>query len=246
MALPKINTPIFELTLSSSGQPVQYRPFLVKEQKILLLALESGEPKSIMTAVKQIIRNCVVGDNVDVDKLPTFDLEYFFMRLRGKSIGEVVDLQLRHPTGFNSKNEECENVTQFKFNIMEVEVQKTIEHSDKIIIDENTGLGIKLKYPTADFAELDVENLSQLDIASKLLVASIDYIYDKEEVYKKEDSSEKELSEFIDNLSQEQFASVMKFFETMPKLKHTINWKCSKCGCDDEVTLEGMSNFFAL
>jgi len=246
MALPKINTPIFELTLSSSGQPVQYRPFLVKEQKILLLALESGEPKSIMTAVKQIIRNCVVGDNVDVDKLPTFDLEYFFMRLRGKSIGEVVDLQLRHPTGFNSKNEECENVTQFKFNIMEVEVQKTIEHSDKIIIDENTGLGIKLKYPTADFAELDVENLSQLDIASKLLVASIDYIYDKEEVYKKEDSSEKELSEFIDNLSQEQFTSVMKFFETMPKLKHTINWKCSKCGCDDEVTLEGMSNFFAL
>jgi hypothetical protein len=246
MALPKINTPIFELTLSSSGQPVQYRPFLVKEQKILLLALESGEPKSIMTAVKQIIRNCVVGDNVDVDKLPTFDLEYFFMRLRGKSIGEVVDLQLRHPTGFNSKNEECDNVTQFKFNIMEVEVQKTIEHSDKIIIDENTGLGIKLKYPTADFAELDVENLSQLDIASKLLVASIDYIYDKEEVYKKEDSSEKELSAFIDDLSQEQFNSVMKFFETMPKLKHTINWKCSKCGCDDEVTLEGMSNFFAL
>ena len=246
MALQKINTPIFELTLSSSGQPVQYRPFLVKEQKILLLALESGEAKSIMTAVKQIIRNCVVGDNVDVDKLPTFDLEYFFMRLRGKSIGEVVDLQLRHPTGFNSKNEECENVTQFKFNIMEVEVQKTIEHSDKIIIDENTGLGIKLKYPTADFAELDVENLSQLDIASKLLVASIDYIYDKEEVYKKEDSSEKELSEFIDNLSQEQFTSVMKFFETMPKLKHTINWKCTKCGCDDEVSLEGMSNFFAL
>ena len=246
MALPKINTPIFELTLSSSGQPVQYRPFLVKEQKILLLALESGEPKSIMTAVKQIIRNCVVGDNVDVDKLPTFDLEYFFMRLRGKSIGEIVDLQLRHPTGFNSKDEECDNVTQFKFNIMDVEVQKSIEHSDKIIIDENTGLGIKLKYPTADFAELDVENLSQLDIASKLLVASIDYIYDKEEVYKKEDSSEKELSAFIDDLSQEQFTNVMKFFETMPKLKHTINWKCSKCGCDDEVTLEGMSNFFAL
>ena len=246
MALPKINTPIFELTLSSSGQPVQYRPFLVKEQKILLLALESGEPKSIMTAVKQIIRNCVVGDNVDVDKLPTFDLEYFFMRLRGKSIGEVVDLQLRHPTGLYSKDEECDHATQFKFNIMQVEVQKTIEHTDKIIIDENTGLGIKLKYPTADFTELDVENLSQLDVASKMLIACIDYIYDKEEVYKKEDSSEKELSAFIDDLSQEQFTNVMKFFETMPKLKHTINWKCSKCGCDDEVTLEGMSNFFAL
>lgn len=246
MALPKINTPIFELTLSSSGQSVQYRPFLVKEQKILLLALESGEQKSIMTAVKQIIRNCVVGDNVDVDKLPTFDLEYFFMRLRGKSIGEVVDLQLRHPTGLNSKDEECDNVTKFKFNIMEVEVQKSIEHSDKIVIDETAGLGIKLKYPTADFAEMDLENLSQLDIASKLLAASIDYIYDKDELYKKEDSSEKELSEFIDDLSQEQFTNVMKFFETMPKLKHTINWKCSKCGCNDEVTLEGMSNFFAL
>ena len=245
MALPKINTPIFELTLSSTGESVKYRPFLMKEQKILLLALESGETKSIMTAVKQIINNCVVGD-IDVEKLPVFDLEYFFMRLRGKSIGETVDLQLRHPTGLNSKDEECQHVTKFTFNIMEVEVEKTITHTDKIIIDEETGLGIKLKYPTADFTEMDTDNLSQLDVAVKMLISCIDYIYDKEEIYKKEDSTSLELQEFVDSLSQEQFKTVMNFFETMPKLKHTINWKCTGCGCDDEVTLEGMGNFFAL
>jgi len=245
MALPKINTPIFELTLSSTGESVKYRPFLMKEQKILLLALESGETKSIMTAVKQIINNCVVGD-IDVEKLPVFDLEYFFMRLRGKSIGETVDLQLRHPTGLNSKDEECQHVTKFTFNIMEVEVEKTITHTDKIIIDEETGLGIKLKYPTADFTEMDTDNLSQLDVAVKMLISCIDYIYDKEEIYKKEDSTSLELQEFVDSLSQEQFKTVMNFFETMPKLKHTINWKCTGCRCDDEVTLEGMGNFFAL
>jgi hypothetical protein len=245
MALPKINTPIFELTLSSTGQSVQYRPFLMKEQKILLLALESGEPKAIMTAVKQIINNCAIGD-VETDKLPTFDLEYFFMRLRGKSIGETVDLQLRHPTGLNTKEEECQHVTKFAFNIMEVEVQKTINHTDKIIIDEATGLGIKLKYPTANFTDIDTDNLSQLDIAVEMLIECIDYIYDKDEVYKKEDSTKQEISQFIDSLSQDQFKNVMNFFETMPKLKHTINWKCTGCGCDDEVTLEGMGNFFAL
>ena len=245
MALPKINTPIFELTLSSTGQSVQYRPFLMKEQKILLLALESGEPKAIMTAVKQIINNCAIGD-IETDKLPTFDLEYFFMRLRGKSIGETVDLQLRHPTGLNSKNETCDHVTKFAFNIMEVEVQKTIGHTDKIIIDEATGLGIKLKYPTANFTDIDTDNLSQLDIAVEMLIDCIDYVYDKDEVYKKEDSTKKEISEFIDSLSQDQFKNVMNFFETMPKLKHTIKWTCTGCGCEDEVTLEGMGNFFAL
>ena len=245
MALPKINTPIFELTLSSTGQSVQYRPFLMKEQKILLLALESGEPKAIMTAVKQIINNCAIGD-VETDKLPTFDLEYFFMRLRGKSIGETVDLQLRHPTGLNDKNEMCDHVTKLAFNIMEVEVQKTIGHTDKIIIDEATGLGIKLKYPTANFTDIDTDNLSQLDIAVEMLIECIDYIYDKDEVYKKEDSTKKEIAEFIDSLSQDQFKNVMNFFETMPKLKHNIKWKCTGCGCEDEVTLEGMGNFFAL
>ena len=245
MALPKINTPIFELTLSSSGQAVQYRPFLMKEQKILLLALESGETKSIMTAVKQIINNCAIS-TVDVEKLPIFDLEYFFMRLRGKSIGETVDLQMRHPTGLNSKDEECQHVTKFPFNIMEVEVEKTISHTDKITIDEETGLGIKLKYPTADFTEMNTEDLSQLDVAVKMLIACIDYIYDKNEVYKREDSTAKELEEFVENLSQEQFKNVMNFFETMPKLKHNIKWRCTGCGCEDEVMLEGMGNFFAL
>lgn len=245
MALPKINTPIFELKLPSSGRNVKYRPFLVKEQKILLMAMEADSQSAMMTAIKQIIGNCSV-DEVDVDKLPMFDLEFFFLRLRAKSIGEEIELNLRHPSGYNSKNTECDHASKFKMNLMEVEVQKTIEHEDKIMLDEETGTGIKMRYPTAEMAdavEYDAEK-NQLDLASDAIISCIDYIYDKENVYNKSDYTQAELSEFIENLSQEQFQKVSKFFDTMPKLKHTIKWKCAGCGQDEEVTLEGLANFF--
>ena len=150
MALPKISNPIFELTLPSTGTNVKYRPFLVKEQKILLLAMESEDQKSVLLAIKQIINNCAI-DKINPDEIPTFDLEYFFMRLRAKSIGETIDLKLRHPTGMNSKVEECDGITDATLNLLEVEVLKSEGHTDKIVLDEETGIGIKLKYPNVKF-----------------------------------------------------------------------------------------------
>ena len=246
MALPKISNPIFELTLPSTGTSVKYRPFLVKEQKILLLAMESEDQKAVLLAIKQIINNCAI-DKINPDEIPTFDLEYFFMRLRAKSIGETIDLKLRHPTGFNSDVKECDGITDAKLNLLEVEVVKTEGHTDKIVLDEETGIGIKLKYPNVSMAieaSKSNEGKNQMDVATDAIINSIEYIFDKETVYKKEDSTKKELIEFIENLSQDQYVKLTKFFESMPKLKHKVEWTCGKCGCKDEITLEGLSNFF--
>lgn len=245
MALPKINTPIFELTLPSNGKTIKYRPFLVKEQKILLMAMESEDQKAMMLAIKQIINNCAV-DQVDCDNLPMFDLEYFFLRLRAKSIGEEIELNLRHPTGQNSAGNVCDHATKRKLNLLEVEVHKSIEHQDKIVLDEATGVGVKFKYPTSAMVEnSDVDKIdNQLDLATEAIINSIDYIFDNDNIYKKEDSTKEELKEFIEGLSQQQFESLSKFFDTMPKLKHVLRWKCSGCGHEDETTLEGLANFF--
>jgi hypothetical protein len=246
MALPKINNPIFELTLPSTGATIKYRPFLVKEQKILLLAMESQDQKSVLTAIKQIVNNCAI-DEIDTSKIPTFDLEYFFMRLRAKSIGETIDLKLRHPTGFNSNVQECDGITDAKLNLLEVDVVKSEGHTDKIILDEETGIGIKLKYPNVSMAieaSKSNEGKNQMDVASDAIINSIEYIFDNENVYKKEDYTKKELLEFIENLNQDQYLKLTKFFELMPKLKHKVKWTCQKCNCDDEITMEGLQNFF--
>ena len=245
MALPKINAPIFELILPSTEKSVKYRPFLVKEQKILLIAMESGDQRSMMTAIKQIINNCAV-DPVDVDKLPVFDLEYFFIRLRAKSIGETIDLNLRHPTGMNSKDEVCEHVTKKTLNLLDVEVHKSIAHDDKIVLDDETKIGIKFKYPTSEFA-LSIENpeeMNQLDLATDAIINSIDFIFDADNVYKREDHTRQELIDFIENLSQQQYEKLSTFFDTMPKLKHEVTWKCAGCGQEEKVVLEGLANFF--
>jgi hypothetical protein len=245
MALPKIQTPLFELNLPSTGQAIKYRPFLVKEQKILLMAMESGETSSILTAVKQIVNNCAV-EELETEKLPIFDLEYFFLRLRAKSIGEDIDLNLRHLGEVNSKGESCSHVTKMKLNLLDVEVQKTLSHEDKIVLDESSGIGIKFKYPTADLAKnfTEVEGKTEIDLATEAIINCIDYIFDKDNIYKKEDSTQKELIEFIESLSQDQFQRLSKFFDTMPKLKHEVKWKCAGCGQEDRVELEGLANFF--
>lgn len=248
MALPKINAPIFELNLPSTGQAVKYRPFLVKEQKILLMSMTNDDvdSNSMLVAVKQIVNNCLLDETINVEKLPTFDLEYVFLRLRAKSIGEEIDLNLKHMTGHNSKNEECDGTTSMKLNLMNVDVIKTIGHMDKIVLDEESGIGVKFKYPDGELATKFkvIEGSNEIDIAESAMLSCVEYIFDKENIYKRTDTSDEELIEFIENLSQEQFRKMANFFETMPKLKHTIEWKCSKCGCKDEITLEGLGNFF--
>jgi len=245
MALPKISAPLFELILPSTGQSVKYRPFLVKEQKILLIAMEASDQKAMMLAIKQIITNCAI-DEIDVDKLPVFDLEYFFLRLRAKSVGEEIELNLNHPANTNVDGEECNHTTRYKLNLLNVEVHKNIEHQDKIVLDDATGIGVKFKYPTAEMIiSADVaEDKNQIELATDAIINSIDFIFDKDNIYKKEDSTKEELVEFVENLSQEQFQKLSRFFETMPKLKHTFGWKCPGCNKDEEITLEGLANFF--
>jgi hypothetical protein len=248
MPLPKINSPIFELTLPSTKQTVKYRPFLVKEQKILLMAMESNDQNANLVAIKQIINNCAI-DKVDVEKMPTFDLEYFFINLRAKSIGESVELRMRHRTGYNDEGVECDHTTLVNINLTEIEVDQEIGHTDNIVIDEENQVGIKMKYPTLDAASLkhiSKKSKNQMDAAMESIVNCIEYIYDKEEIYKTEDITRTELIEFIDNLSQEQFMKINNFFTSMPKVKKEIEWTCGGCGSHDKVTLEGMSNFFVL
>jgi T4 bacteriophage base plate protein len=244
MPLPKISTPLFELNLPSSGKSIKYRPFLVKEQKILLLAMEGDDAKAINNAIKQIITNCST-DEIDVDKLPTFDLEYVFTKLRAKSIGENVDLKMRHPNSKNKKGEECTGETLVKVDLMTLEVSKGDGHTDTIVLDEETGIGVKMRYPTLTNDMQFSGDETELELAAMSIGNAIEYVFDKENVYKREDQTLDEINEFIDNLSQAQFEKLAKFFSTMPKLKQTIKWKCTKCKQDEEVTVEGMTNFFA-
>lgn len=244
MPLPKISFPIFELNLPSTGKPIKYRPFLVKEQKILMLAMESDDRTSVVTAIKQIVNNCAI-DPVDVEKLPTFDLEYFFTRLRAKSIGERVELRMRHPNLKNASGNQCNHETLVAFDLMKLEVSKKDGHTDKIVLDDETGIGVKMRYPTMNPNLIsDEENMTQLDLATEAMINSIEFIFDKETVYNRDDYTKNELKEFIDDLSQSQFEKIATFFDTMPKLKHDVKWTCPECKEKEKVTLEGMTSFF--
>jgi len=246
MALPKLQAPIFELTLPSTGESIKYRPFLVKEQKILLMALESREETEMLRAIKQIITNCCLTETLKVENLPMFDLEYFFLKLRAKSIGETIQLNMSHYQNTNRRMEECDHTTQLTVNLMEVEVEKDEKHTNKIILDEASNVGLVLKYPTINLADKmqKAGEKNQMDSIVDIVCSSIDYIFDAENTYPAAESTKQELADFINNLSQEQFAKVNEFFNTMPKLRKTLKWHCPKCDTDDEITLEGMANFF--
>ena len=245
MALPKIKTPTHELIVPSSGLPMTYRPFLVKEQKILLMALESNEQTEMMRAIKQIIVNCVIGE-IDVDSLPMFDLEYIFLQLRARSVGETVDLKLSHFGGKNSDGEECAGFHQYEIDLTAIEVYREEGHDPKILLDEESGIGVVLKYPTLHMAEdiNEAAEKSQIEVLTDMVVTCIDVIFDKEDVYPAVESSHDELTAFLNDLSQDQFAKITDFFSTMPKLKKDIEWKCTLCGKDETTELEGMANFF--
>lgn len=243
MALPKIDVPIYEVKLVSTGKPVRIRPFLVKEQKLFLMASESDDPKETISVIRQVLKNCVL-DEIDVDNLPTFDLEYLFMNLRARSVEEVVDLRYKcNNTVKDEKGEEqtCKGVVEFKLNLLEVEPTKNPNHTNKVQLTEN--LGICLKYPTFEMINR-YENMSENDIMINVLTDCIDYIYDKDNIYYAKDTSKKELEEFIDNLQQKDLEKVKTFFDTMPEIKKDVHFKCPKCAYEEDMTIKGMQNFF--
>ncbi len=240
MPLPKINTPTFELELPSTGKKIRYRPFLVREEKILVMAMESEDTKQITDAIIQILNECITTRGVKVEKLSTFDIEYLFLNIRAKSVGESVEVSVTCP-------DDGVTQVQMEIDLDSIKVKKNKSHRNTIKLDSN--LSMKLKYPSLDqFIENNFdasEVQSDVSQSLKVITSCIDVIYNEEESWSASDSTEKELEEFIGQLNTKQFKQVEKFFETMPKLSHTIVVKNPKTEVESEVVLEGLASFFS-
>ena len=240
MPLPKIATPTYELTLPSTGKTVQYRPFLVKEEKLLVIALESEDNKQITTAIKAVLKACVLTKGIKVESLPTFDIEYLFLNIRGKSVGEEVEVTVTCPD---------DGVTEVDVNIPidNIQVQKSKEHTNNIKLDDT--LSMTMKYPSLDqFIEtnFDVNESkgTQLEQSFDLIGSCIETIYSDEEAWPASDSTKKEIGEFLEQLSSSQFQDIEKFFETMPKLSYDVVVTNPKTKKKNTVVLEGLASFF--
>jgi len=239
MPLPTIATPTYELELPSNGKTISYRPFLVKEEKLLVLALESEDVKEISNAIKAVLKNCILTKGVKVETLPTFDIEYLFLNIRGKSVGEEVEVNIIAP-------DDGETTIPVTIAIDEIKVVKSKKHTNKIKLDDS--LMMELKYPSLDqFIKnnFDFGNDANIDQSFDLIASCIDKIYNEEEVWAASDVTKKELVDFLEQMNSVQFKEVEKFFTTMPKLSHEITVKNPKTEVESTVVLEGLSSFFA-
>jgi len=232
MSLPTLTAPEFVTKVPSTGKEIKYRPFLVREEKILLMALEGGDEKEITNAIINILNSCILSD-VDLDSLATFDVEYLFLKLRSKSVGEVIELKLAH----SDKDSKCKHRTDVAINIDSINVNGDIDDGK---IDLNGTLGIKLRYAgMKDVSLVEESSASQL---YDLVVGCVEYIYDDENVY--DDFTKDEMSKWLEQLDSAQFKKITDFFQGAPKLSHTIEWTCPECGEKDSLVLEGMQSFF--
>lgn len=237
MSLPKINVPLHELTIPSSGKKIKYRPFVVKEEKLLLLAMESENTQEMTDAIIQIINNCVQS-KIDVEQLSTFDIEYIFLNVRAKSVGEVLEFAITCP-------DDNQTQVEVEINIDDIKVQKSDAHTDTI--DLGNGYLIKMKYPTMKYI-MNKKNLDTKSVVENTFdyaVDCIDKIYNKEEVWESENSTRKEMEEWVEGLEPKQYEKLQDFFNTMPKLKHTVPITNPVTGVKSDVTIEGLANFFA-
>ena len=239
MPLPTIVTPTYELELPSTGKKVKYRPFLVKEEKLLVLALETESTKDISNAIKTVLKNCIQTRGVKVENLPTFDIEYLFLNIRGKSVGEEVEVNLIAPD---------DEVTEVPvtINIDDIKIQKSEEHNSKIKLDDN--LMMEMKYPSLDQfikSNFDFGEEVSMDQSFDLIGSCIDKIYNEEEVWSAADCTKKEVKDFLEQMNSMQFKEIEKFFETMPKLSHSVTFTNPKTKVESTVVLEGLSSFFA-
>jgi len=235
MALPKVVAPTYELELPSNGKKIKYRPFLVKEEKVLLIAMDSGDDKQITQATVDVINACVTS-RIKIEDLPSFDLEYVFLKIRAASVGEEITVNVVCLDDNKTK-------VQHTININDVEVFKPKGHTEKVMINKN--VGVIMKYPKLDhFIEFGVRGETDMD-GLDIIVGCIDQIFDGEDVTESSDCTPKELKEFIESLTQRQFNKVSKFFETMPKLQHKFEVVNPNTKKSSTYTLEGLQSFFA-
>ena len=237
MPLPKISTPTYELVLPSSGRKIKYRPFLVKEEKILIIALESQDQKQIANSIKSILSNCILTKGTKVDKLSTFDIEYLFLNVRGKSVGEQIEVMVTCPDDEKTQ-------VPMSINIDSIKVEKSKDHKTDIKLDEQYTL--KMRYPSLNEfikSNFSIEEM-KVDDTFDLIASCIDQIYSEEESWTQEDCTKKEMVDFLEQLNSSQFKEIETFFETMPKLSHKVKVKNPNTGVESEIVLEGLQNFF--
>ena len=238
--LPKIEAPSYELVLPVSNKTIKFRPFLVKEQKILLMAMESGEKSVIENNIRQVLQNCALTP-IDVENLPLIDIEFFFLNLRARSIGEVIETKYKCENEVDGKT--CGHVNDVSFNILDTQVEMPEEKSDLIPITDT--IGIKMKYP--DFSV--IKKLEQAetitDIGFELVIDCIDYVYDGDNLYHAHETPKEELMQFLESLTKEQFDKLESFVDNMPKLEKKINFICTKCGFNHNINVQGLDDFFS-
>jgi hypothetical protein len=239
MALPKIEVPTYELTLPSEDKKIKYRPFLVKEEKILYIALETGENKEMVNALKEVVNACTF-EVLNVDRLPIFDVEYIFLQIRAKSVSEITKFKTICP-------DDGKTYVETEVDLTKVEVQVDDEHTNKIVIDNQRNLGLVLRYPTLKNYDIGKGlNNFEIDKIFSILIDCIDHIFEGDKIYPAKDTSKQELKEFIESLPQEAFKKIQSFFDTMPKLKHEVEVVNPNTNVKSKITLTGITDFFEL
>ena len=240
MPLPKIATPTYELELPSSGKTIKYRPFLVKEEKVLVIAMESEDTKQITNAIKAVIKACVLTKGIKVENLPTFDIEFLFLNIRGKSVGEDLEVNIICP-------DDEETQVPVTIELDDIKVQKTEGHTNQIKLDSS--IMLEMKYPSLNEfikSNFDMEEgKNQMDQSFELIAQCIDKVYTEDEVWSTSDCTKKEMNEFLESMNSAQFKQIEEFFTTMPKLSHTITVKNPNTKVESDVVLEGLASFFA-
>lgn len=241
MPLPKLDVPTYEIVLPLSKIKIKYRPFLVKEQRNLLMAVESDDAESIQRAVRDILYNCTLNEDVDIEKLPIVDVEYYFLQLRAKSVGEIVELKYRcnnEPDG----EHECGNLMDTQIDLKDVSVETTEGVSPEIQLDDK--IAVKLKYPEFKIV-LDSVNIDSInEVTFNMIANSIEHIYDGQQFHYASESTPQELLQFVESMNQEQFERVENFFNNLPKIRKVMNLTCSKCGFNHTIPVEGLEDFF--
>lgn len=238
MALPKIDLPTYQLQLKTSDEVIRFRPFVVKEEKLLMIALESGDFDTIMDAVKQVINNCAL-DEMDIDELPLFELEHLFLNIRARSVGEAVELSYICQHQIDQKK--CGTEMMVNVDLLKVDLETP---SLNPVIKLTDTIGIKLKYPTISISKIISQNPQGVDLAMKIIEHCTEFLFDDQQVYKIEDMQPGEFTEFIENLTQDQFQQIKSFFDNLPTIKYYTSVKCSKCGTNHDIKLEGLLDFF--
>jgi hypothetical protein len=246
MALPKIDAPVYELELPLSKNRIRFRPFLVKEQRNLMMAMESEDKETIEKNIKQVLHNCILTENIDVDALPLIDVEFLFINLRARSVGEIVESKYRCEnlieTLTGEKDTTCNNLMDVNINLLDIKVNINDEITD--VIQLTPQISIKMKYPEFSILESVSKLESSTDIAFDMIISSVESIFDGQQYFYAKEVTRQEIVDFIESLNQDQFSKIENFFNNLPSLNKNVNMTCGKCGFDHTIEVEGLDNFF--